>query len=232
MNEGNAPQLELRGVTQTFPGLPTPILQQVDLHIHRGDTLAITGPSGSGKSTLIHLMAGLTAPTKGKILFGDSDLCAMTETQRADFRNTHIGLVFQEHHLLPQCTALENALLPTLARKDRPKEEAIEQARSLFDWMDLSPRMHHRPAQLSGGERQRVALIRSLINTPQLLLADEPTGSLDQQHSEAVVNLLQKIHTEFNISLVVATHDQEVANAMGRKLEVHTGNLVAVGGIP
>jgi lipoprotein-releasing system ATP-binding protein len=186
------------------------ILRDVSLSLSAGDSAAIMGPSGSGKSTLLNILGTLETPTTGRVLIDGVDPFAASTDQLAHFRNRNIGFVFQEHHLLPQCSVLENVLLPTLADKNNPCGD--ERARSLLERVGLTDRIDHRPAELSGGERQRVAIARALINQPSLLLADEPTGNLDRATAETVADLLLEIHREERTILIVVTHSQTLAS--------------------
>jgi ABC-type lipoprotein export system ATPase subunit len=205
-------------------------LRGVDLSVSADETLAIVGPSGCGKSTLLNLVGALDRPTSGQISFDGKDLLTLNETELAEFRNRSIGFVFQSHHLLPQCTALENVLVPSLVNKDA--KSPWERAEHLLEHVGLAERMHSRPGKLSGGERQRVTVVRALINEPKLLLADEPTGSLSQSGAHSLSELLLEINREEGVALVVVTHSDSVARTMGRVLELDEGTLVAadVGG--
>src|SRR5437868_10634346 len=189
---------------------PLTVLRDVNLELDRGDALAVMGPSGSGKSTLLHLLGTLDRPTRGTVSLDGRDPFALSEPELADFRNRHIGFVFQDHYLLPQCSVLENVLIPTLVgHDDRGQVEA--RARQLLERVGLSQRLDHRPAELSGGERQRVAVARALIHRPILLLADEPTGNLDRSSAHAVGQLLLDLHRQEQTILVIVTHSFELA---------------------
>jgi lipoprotein-releasing system ATP-binding protein len=203
---------------------PLSVLRDVDLHLERGEAAAVMGPSGSGKSTLLHILGTLDTPTRGGVQVEDTDPFALDPAALADFRNRRIGFVFQDHHLLPQCSVLENVLIPTLvAREDRA---AVNKwARELLDRVGLADRLDHRPAELSGGERQRVAVARALIHRPVLLLADEPTGNLDRRSAQAVGRLLLELHREQGNILVVVTHSQELADTFPRVLGMDDGVL-------
>jgi lipoprotein-releasing system ATP-binding protein len=204
---------------------PLVVLRDVSLTMQRGDALAVLGPSGSGKSTLLHLLGTLDRPTRGQVTLDDTDPFVLAEPALADFRNRHIGFVFQDHHLLPQCSVLENVLVPTLARRDRPAD--IEQwARQLLDRVGLKTRLDHRPAELSGGERQRVAVARALIQKPKLVLADEPTGNLDRTNAAAIGELLLKIANEQNAILIAVTHSPELAARFPNRAEMDDGRLI------
>lgn len=201
------------------------ILRGLDLTMQRGEALAITGPSGSGKSTLLYVLGTLDTPSAGSIWLDGHDPFQLNAAQQAEFRNRQIGFVFQDHHLLPQCTVLENVLIPTLPGAGAtPETEA--RARELLTRVGLSERIGHRPAQLSGGERQRVAVCRALINRPALLLADEPTGNLDRATAEAVGSLLLDLNREQNTLLICVTHSTGLANRFPRHCELNDGRLV------
>jgi lipoprotein-releasing system ATP-binding protein len=202
------------------------VLRDVDLKLERGEAAAVMGPSGSGKSTLLHILGTLDEPSRGSVRLEGTNPFALAPAALADFRNRHIGFVFQDHHLLPQCSVLENVLIPTLvAREDRG---AIHKwARELLDRVGLADRLDHRPAELSGGERQRVAVARALIHRPVLLLADEPTGNLDRRSAQAVGQLLLELHREQGNILVVVTHSRELADAFPRVLGMDDGTLTS-----
>ena len=186
----------------------------------------IVGPSGCGKSTLLNIIGALDRPTSGRVLFDGRDLAALDDNELAKIRNKQIGFVFQMHHLLPQCTVLENVLVPTLAGKDRSAmEQARERATNLLQRVGLKEFLLHRPGQLSGGQRQRVAVVRALINQPKLLLADEPTGSLDREASEKIADLLVELNRSEKVTLIVVTHSHELAKRMGRVVELTEGSL-------
>ena len=220
------PGLNLEGVSKSIPtrGEPLVVLRNISLALQSGENLAILGPSGSGKSTLLHLLGTLDTPTTGTITLGDENPFTLDEPQLAHFRNRRIGFVFQEHHLLPQLSALENVLVPCLA-EGTPNEEMVSRARSLLDRVGLSERREHRPAELSGGERQRVGIARALIHTPSLLLADEPTGNLDRRAATGITELLVQLQQQEDAILVVVTHSIELANGLQRRMELDDGNL-------
>lgn len=200
------------------------ILRGVDLELRRGDALAITGPSGAGKSTLLYILGLLDQPTAGTVTLDGEQPLQLHALQQAAFRNRRIGFVFQDHHLLPQCTVLENVLLPTIPAVESPS--AVEdRARKLLDRVGLAQRIGHRPAQLSGGERQRVAVCRSLINQPTLLLADEPTGNLDRATADTVGSLLLELNREQQSILICVTHNSELAERFPRRMELKDGKL-------
>src|SRR5208283_730892 len=205
------------------------VLRNLALELNRGDALAVMGPSGSGKSTFLHILGTLESPSSGTVLLDGKDPFALSEPELADFRNRHIGFVFQDHHLLPQCSVLENVLIPTLVgNSDRAESE--QWARSLLDRVGLSERLEHRPAELSGGERQRVAVARALVRRPILLLADEPTGNLDRHAAQAVGQLLLDLHGQEQTILLVVTHSAELARGFPRQMEMIDGSLQPLGG--
>lgn len=205
---------------------PIEVLKGVNLEVKSGESVAIIGPSGSGKSTLLNIIGALDKPDTGRVIFDGQDLSSLTNIELAKFRNEKIGFVFQFHHLLPQCTALENVLMPALAlNNNKPGEETIERAKKLLSRVGLGERFNHRPFELSGGERQRVAVVRALINRPELLLADEPTGALDRVSANALADLLVELNREENVALIVVTHWLELARRMNRVLVLRDGKL-------
>jgi ABC-type lipoprotein export system ATPase subunit len=253
--QNERPLLTLTSVAKSYA--PTdateamPVLRDVNLWLGAGEAVAIVGPSGSGKSTLLNIIGTLDRPDRGSVRLGGRELTTLTEQELAAVRCREIGLVFQLHHLLPQCTVLENVLVPTLAlpakatrqgegaterqseqstshgRPHRPfAERSEERARRLLERVGLTPRLAHRPGQLSGGERQRVAVVRALINEPKLLLADEPTGALDRAAAENLAQLLMELNREEGVSLIVVTHARSLARQMGRVLALRNGALV------
>jgi ABC-type lipoprotein export system ATPase subunit len=225
-----SPIVELVNVTKQYDapdgGPPTVVLRDVTLRIAAGESLAIVGPSGSGKSTLLNIIGTLDRPTSGQVVLGSRNLDGLGDEDLASIRRHEIGFVFQLHHLLPQCTALENVLVPVLADGRAVSAESEERARQLLSRVGLQERLAYRPGQLSGGERQRVAVARALINRPKLLLADEPTGSLDRASSENLGRLLVDLNREEGVTLVAVTHAASIASLMGRALELRDGRLV------
>jgi ABC-type lipoprotein export system ATPase subunit len=205
------------------------VLDDINLDVARGESLAIVGPSGSGKSTLLQIIGTLDRATGGEVLLDGKNLGTLNDLQLAAVRNRQIGFVFQSHYLLPQCTVLENVLVPTLANPKAASTEESFAARAerMLQRVRLGERLHHRPGQLSGGERQRAAVVRALINRPQLLLADEPTGALDQAAATALGQLLMELNREEGVTLIIVTHAMELARRMGRVLELADGKLVA-----
>ena len=228
---GESVLLELAGVEKRYEATgdaaAATVLRSVDLRIAPGESVAVVGPSGSGKSTLLNIIGALDRPTAGKVVLQGSDLAKLSEGELAELRNRAIGFVFQLHHLLPQCSVLENVLVPTLAGgPERRAEKPEARARRLLERVGLSDRLSHRPGQLSGGERQRVAVVRALINEPRLLLADEPTGSLDRAAADNLAQLLGDLNREEGVALLVITHSLELARQMSRVLELRDGTLV------
>ncbi len=218
--------LVIDDITKEFPtrGQPLIVLRGVSLELSAGQNVAILGPSGSGKSTLLHIVGTLEEPTSGTIWLRGQNTLALAEPALAHFRNRHIGLVFQDHHLLPQLSVLENVLIPTLADGGAGRT-AVERARDLLNRVGLAERMEHRPAELSGGERERVAVARALIQKPEILLADEPTGNLDRTTAMVVAKLLLELQQQENAMLIVVTHSTQLAGQMQRQLELDEGRL-------
>ena len=216
--------LKLNDVKKSFEteSQTVEVLRGISFELEGGSGLAITGPSGSGKSTLLHLVGTLDRPSSGRITIDDVEPHTLPEPELARFRNDSIGFVFQDHHLLPQYTVLENVLVPTLAFGGSDAA-TVERARELLGRVDLGHRLDHRPAELSGGERQRVAVARALINRPGLLLCDEPTGSLDRSTAETVGTLLFELHREEGNILIVVTHSLELSSRFDRRYELREG---------
>jgi lipoprotein-releasing system ATP-binding protein len=217
--------LKAEALTRQYPGPAgaVPVLAGVDLVLERGQALAVTGPSGSGKSTLLHVLGALDPPSGGRATLDGVDPFALDETARSQFRNRHVGFVFQEHCLLPQLSVLENVLVPTLVAVERA--DHVARARELIEAVGLGARLLHRPAELSGGERQRVAIARALILNPTLMLCDEPTGNLDRKNALAVAELIFELHRKNRTILVVVTHSRELASLLPRR-ELVDGRLL------
>ena len=218
--------LRVADLRKRYPSGPREIvvLDGVTLELAPGEALAITGPSGSGKSTFLHIVGALEPPGAGKVELGGIDPWSLAPVELARFRNREVGFVFQDHHLLPQCTVLENVLIPTLVAGGAAASEP--RARELLDRVGLSDRLHHRPAELSGGERQRAAVARALIHGPALLLCDEPTGNLDAASAALVSALLLDLHRDLRNILIVVTHSAELAARLERRLELRDGKLL------
>ncbi|MFC0445118.1 lipoprotein-releasing ABC transporter ATP-binding protein LolD [Pseudidiomarina halophila] len=201
------------------------VLQGVNLALNEGQLLAIVGSSGSGKSTLLHCMGGLDKPSTGQILFRGNDLAKWSPRMLADWRNQHLGFVYQFHHLLPEFNALENIAMPLLI-SGQSASQARQRATQLLQRVGLADRGQHRPAELSGGERQRVAIARALANNPALVLADEPTGNLDDETARQVMALMLELNREFGTAFVIVTHDQKIARALPKQVQLHHGKIV------
>lgn len=221
------PDLIVQDITKSYPtrGEPLEILRGCSLELSAGENLAILGPSGSGKSTLLQIIGTLDQPTSGTLTLGGANPLTMNEPAAAAFRNERIGFIFQDHHLLPQCTVLENVLLPMLATRQRSMEEVTARGNELLERVGLADRLEHRPAELSGGERQRVAIARALIARPALVLADEPTGNLDRTTASRVAELLLELERQEGTMMIVVTHSLELAAMMDRQLELDAGRL-------
>ncbi len=222
--------IELRDVTRTYRMGAEEIhaLDHVDLTIADGEFVAVVGPSGSGKSTLLHVIGGLDTPTGGQVLVDGQDLSQAGDRELARFRNRRIGFVFQTFNLQPTYTALENVALPLVFARVPPKERR-QRAQAALEAVGLTDRLRHRPGQLSGGERQRVAIARALIADPAYLLADEPTGNLDSATSREIVGLLDRLHRERGLTVVLVTHDAEMAALAGRQIALRDGRIVGGG---
>lgn len=226
MNEGGISLLQVRGLVKHFRHGENliKVLRGVDLDIWPGEMVAIMGASGVGKSTLLHILGTLDSPTSGTISFNGQILDHLSARQLADFRNRHLGFVFQFHHLLPEFTAIENAMMPALIAKI-PREETEARARTLLTEVGLADRMTHRPGELSGGEQQRVALARALIMEPQLLMADEPTGNLDTTMSEEIHQLFFEINARHGTTMLAVTHNPSLAERMPRVVRMVDGRI-------
>ena len=226
MNEPPAPILSCSGLVKTFDhdGASIHVLRGVDLLLGEEQSIAIVGASGSGKSTLLHLLAGLDQPTAGHISINGADLGSLDERGRGALRNRTLGFVYQFHHLLPEFTAEENVAMPLLIRRDRHRE-ALGRARRILRRVGLEHRLGHKPAQMSGGERQRTAIARAVVGGPKCLLADEPTGNLDQETAAGVQSLLFELNLERGTRLILATHDLDLAHRTQQVFELRNGIL-------
>lgn len=220
--------LEAVNLSKTYQDgkLSSTVLQDVSLSIYAGERVAIVGSSGSGKSTLLHLLGGLDTPTTGKVMLHGEPLSELKETQRGQLRNQHLGFIYQFHHLLAEFDATENVAMPLLMRADVPIAEAKKRANELLEQVGLSHRLHHRPSELSGGERQRVAIARALVTRPSLILADEPTGNLDDENAKSVFDLLANLQHTSKTALLMVTHDKSLAELADRKLTLSSGRWV------
>ena len=224
------PLLQLQNVSKRYDspesGEHLDVLRNITFEVGRGSSLSIVGPSGSGKSTLLNIIGTLERPTSGTVVLSGRDLSRLNDKELAALRNQKIGFVFQSHYLLPQCSVLENVLVPTLPDKARRKDGKVtDRAKGLLQRVGLAERMNHRPGQLSGGERQRVAVVRALINQPELLLADEPTGALDGASAAELTRLLLELNRAEGVTLIVVTHALDLARQMGCVYELRQGEL-------
>lgn len=201
-------------------------LSGVSLSIKEGEFVAIVGPSGSGKSTLLHLIAGLDKPSYGEVIVQKKDLAKTSDSVLSKYRNRTIGFIFQEFHLLSHLSILENVKVPLMFASHEEKASHEKKASELLDELNLGDRLNHRPHEISGGQKQRVAIARALINTPKIILADEPTGNLDSVTGKSILDLLKKIHKQKKLTLIIVTHDKEIAKAAQRVIEIKDGKLV------
>ncbi|MBQ9099804.1 MAG: ABC transporter ATP-binding protein [Paludibacteraceae bacterium] len=215
--------IEAKNITKKFDSLT--VLEGVNLKVEKGEFVSIVGASGAGKTTLLQILGSLDSPTEGDVVINDVSLFSLKEKELSEFRNKHIGFVFQFHQLLPEFTAVENIMIPALIA-GRKSEEAKVAAMELLQYLNLSERAKHKPNELSGGERQRVAVARALINRPDVLLADEPTGSLDSKNKEELNRLFLDLRSKFNQTLIVVTHDMEMASISDRVIKMQDGRIL------
>lgn len=221
--------LELKNIKKIFETpsgkAPLTVLNNISLQVERGEAIAVVGPSGSGKSTLLNIIGALDKPSEGSVNLDGKDLAAMNDNELANIRNREIGFIFQLHHLLPQCTVLENVLIPTIPQNKKNNEELRNRAQKLLERVGLENHLDYFPAQLSGGEQQRVTVVRALINQPKLILADEPTGSLDQTSADKLGQILIDLNKTEKVTLIVVTHSLGLAERMDTVYNLQNGKL-------
>jgi lipoprotein-releasing system ATP-binding protein len=215
--------IETRSITMNFGELQ--VLKGIDVSIGKGEIVTLVGPSGAGKTTFLHIMGTLLKPASGEVVINGKKVYTMTEKQLSRFRNQHIGFVFQFHHLLPEFTAIENVCIPAFIKKV-PRNDAEKKARELLDFLGLGNRLEHKPGELSGGEQQRVAVARALINNPDIILADEPSGNLDSQNRKELHELFFSLRERYNQTIVIVTHDKDLASMSDRTLTMRDGQIV------
>jgi lipoprotein-releasing system ATP-binding protein len=215
--------IETRSITMNFGELQ--VLKGIDVSIGKGEIVTLVGPSGAGKTTFLHIIGTLLGPTSGEVVINGKKVNGMTEKQLSRFRNQHIGFVFQFHHLLPEFTAIENVCIPAFIKKV-PRQDAEKKARELLDFLGLGNRLEHKPGELSGGEQQRVAVARSLINDPDIILADEPSGNLDTHNRKELHELFFSLRERYNQTIVIVTHDKDLASMSDRTLTMRDGQIV------
>ncbi len=221
--------IEAFDLHKTYQDLAKPltVLKGVSLKINHGDVVSIIGPSGAGKSTLLHILGGLDKPSEGKVILDGKEIYALNDRERAEIRNTEIGFVFQFYYLLPEFTALENIMLPGFIKKENTKRSTLEdKGLTLLEKVGLRQRAAHRPSQLSGGEQQRIAIARALMNNPKIIFCDEPTGNLDSQSAENVLQTLLQLNREYKQTLVIVTHDEHIAKRSRVIYHLHDGKIV------
>ena len=220
--------ISVRGICKSYRDTASnlEVLKNINFTVAEGEFLVIQGPSGAGKSTLLHLLGGLDDPTSGKVYFQGANIYGLDENARADFRNRKVGFVFQFFHLLPELNALENVLLPSILKSWWERKKNLVHAKALLERLGLSGRLTHRPLALSGGEQQRVAIARALINKPKLLLCDEPTGNLDSENGKNILHLLTELNKEEKITIVMVTHDKEIAAGAGKVMHLKDGVIL------
>lgn len=223
MNSKIESVLSCKNISKKYDNLS--ILENINFEIFAGESVAIIGSSGSGKSTFLHLLGGLDDPTSGEIFWNTQNIQQLSESKKCEFRNQHLGFIYQFHHLLPEFSALDNVAMPLLIRREDYKN-AIQQAELILNQVGLGHRIHHYPAELSGGERQRVAIARALVTKPACILADEPTGNLDQQTAQQVFDLIKDLNLNLNLAFIIVTHDLNLANQADTIYQLSKGELI------
>jgi len=226
MNDSTLAAIECRNLSKTYDEGPAPVkvLNNVNFKVERGETVAVVGASGAGKSTLLHILGGLDLPTSGEVLIRGRVLSGMSDAERGTVRNKELGFVYQFHHLLPEFTALENVAMPLMIGRVSQRA-STERATTILDRVGLTHRLDHKPSELSGGERQRAAIARALVTRPSCLLADEPTGNLDEGNADQIYDLMLEMNKEFGTSLILVTHNRALAARMDRVITLHSGGL-------
>ena len=220
----NSFQIHLKNITKSFQGLEEPILKNLNFKINASEKIAILGSSGSGKSTLLHIIAGLDQPSDGNVYLNGNDISQLSENNKIRLRNTHIGFIYQSHHLLKDFSAIENVMMPFIVRRSHDMK-SYNQAKKILKKLGLANRSNHFPYQMSGGERQRVAIARAIVTSPDIILADEPTGNLDHKNATTVFESFLELAEDFKTAIVLVTHDQSIAQKMEKNYHLSSGKL-------
>ena len=220
----NSFQIHLKNITKSFQGLEEPILKNLNFKINASEKIAILGSSGSGKSTLLHIIAGLDQPSDGNVYLNDNDISQLSENNKIRLRNTHIGFIYQSHHLLKDFSAIENVMMPFIVRRSH-NMKSYNQAKKILKKLGLANRLNHFPYQMSGGERQRVAIARAIVTSPDIILADEPTGNLDHKNASTVFESFLELAEDYKTAIVLVTHDQSIARKMQKNYHLSSGKL-------
>jgi len=220
----NSFEIRLKNITKSFQGLEEPILKNLNFKINASEKIAILGSSGSGKSTLLHIIAGLDKPSEGNVFFNGNDISQLSENNKIRLRNIHIGFIYQSHHLLKDFSAIENVMMPFIVRRGHDRK-SYNQAKKILKKLGLANRLNHFPYQMSGGERQRVAIARAIATSPDIILADEPTGNLDHKNATTVFESFLELAEDFKTAIVLVTHDQCIAQKMEKNYHLSSGKL-------